>query len=277
MGEPEIPLTGGADSNVVRVGGTVRRDGRAWSSAVLDLLRHIERQGFEGAPRALGFDDQGRECLTYIEGDVGLGQGFIPDRQDRFDVRLPDYVWSDRALVELGKLLRSYHDAAASFAWNERNWRLEPREPVETICHNDLSPWNTVFRAGLPVAFIDWDAAAPGPRSWDLGFIAWRWVPFWRDDKCEAHGLPKGIREKARRFQLFLDAYGIEPEIEIMRAAIERVRQMQQHMRNLAASGSAWEMELERRGVLDEGALEVAWMEEHAGELVQRPVGRHSI
>ncbi|MBB3352624.1 hypothetical protein FHT70_002557 [Rhizobium sp. BK049] len=80
----------------------------------------------------------------------------------------------------------------------------------------------------------------------------------------------KGVREKARRFQLFLDAYGIEPEIEIMQAAIERVRQMQQHMRNLAASGSAWEMELERRGVLDEGALELAWMEEHARELVQR-------
>ncbi|WP_245294224.1 hypothetical protein [Rhizobium etli] len=55
-----------------------------------------------------------------------------------------------------------------------------------------------------------------------------------------------------------------------MRAAIERVRQMQQHMRNLAASGSAWKMELERRGVLDEGALEVVWMEEHARELVQR-------
>ncbi|MBB5577667.1 MULTISPECIES: aminoglycoside phosphotransferase family protein [Rhizobium] len=270
MSESEIPLTGGADSNVVRIGDTVRRRGRAWSSAVLNLLRHIEHQGFEGAPRAYGFDDQGRECLTYIEGEVGLGKGFIPDQYGRFDVRLPDYVWSDRALVHLGKLLRSYHDAAASFLWNDRNWRIEPREPVETICHNDLSPWNTVFQAGLPVAFIDWDAAAPGPRSWDLGFIAWRWVPFWRDGKCEAHGLPKGVREKARRFQLFLDAYGIEPDIEIMRAAIERVRQMQEHMRNLAASGSPWEMELERRGVLNEGALEIAWMEEHARELVQR-------
>ncbi|APO74675.1 hypothetical protein AM571_CH01860 [Rhizobium etli 8C-3] len=48
------------------------------------------------------------------------------------------------------------------------------------------------------------------------------------------------------------------------------VRQMQEHMRDLAASGSAWEMELDRRGVLDEGTLEVAWMEEHARELVQR-------
>jgi hypothetical protein len=27
---------------------------------------------------------------------------------------------------------------------------------------------------------------------------------------------------------------------------------------------------LERRGVLDEGALEIAWMKEHAAELVRR-------
>ncbi|MBY5551718.1 aminoglycoside phosphotransferase family protein [Rhizobium leguminosarum] len=273
MGEPEIPLIGGKDSNVVRIGETVRRGGRAWSPAVLDLLRHVERQGFDGSPRALGLDDQGREVLTYIEGEVGNGEGFLPDKGGRFDLRLPDYVWRDSVLERLGQLLRSYHDAAASFLWRDREWRLEARHPVETVCHNDLTPWNTVFQAGLPVAFIDWDAAAPGPRAWDLGFVAWRWVPFWRDEKCEAHGLQTGVREKARRFQLLLDAYGIEPEIGIMQAGIERVRQMQQHMRNLAAAGSAWETELASRGVLDEGMLEVAWMEEHAMDLIQRPGG----
>jgi Ser/Thr protein kinase RdoA (MazF antagonist) len=75
-------------------------------------------------------------------------------------------------LVRLGALIRQYHDAAASFPWRGREWRLEARQPVETVCHNDLTPWNTVFRAGLPLAFIDWDAAAPGPRISDLGFIA---------------------------------------------------------------------------------------------------------
>jgi hypothetical protein len=270
MAGPEILLKGGADSNVVRAGQTVRRGGRAWSPAVLDLLRHVEREGFDGSPRALGFDDQGREVLTYIEGEVGNGEGFIPYKGGRFDVQLPDYVWTDSVLARLGQLLRSHHDAAASFSWGDRQWRLETRHPVETICHNDLTPWNTVFQGGLPVAFIDWDVAAPGPRSWDLGFVAWRWVPFWRDEKCEAHGLPTGVRDKVRRFQLLLDAYGIAPEIGIMQAGIERVRQMQQHMRDLAATGSAWEVELERRGVLDEGALEIAWMKEHAAELVRR-------
>lgn len=271
MGEREIPLAGGADSDVVRLGETVRRGGRAWSPAVLDLLRHLEHQGFDGSPRALGFDEQGREVLTFIEGEVGKGDGFIADQDGRFDVRLPDYVWADSVLARLGQLLRSYHDAAADFVWIDREWRLEARHPVETICHNDLTPWNTIFRAGLPVAFIDWDAAAPGPRSWELGFVAWRWVPFWRDEKCKAHGLRTGVGDKARRFQLLLEAYGIAPEIEIMKAAIERVRQMEQHMHSLAATGSAWETELERRGILDEVALEITWMEEHATELVRQP------
>lgn len=269
MGKPETPLDGGADSTVVRVGQTVRRDGRAWSPAVLDLLQHVEREGFAGAPRALGFDDQGREVLTYIEGAVGRGVGFIPDQDGRFDGRLPDYVWRDEVLVHLGALIRAYHDAAATFPWAGRAWRLAARQPVETVCHNDLTPWNTVFRAGLPVAFIDWDTAAPGPRAWDLGFIAWRWVPFWRDAKCRAHGLPTGVAEKARRFRVLLDAYGFEPEVGVVHAGIERMRQFQEHMWKLVADGSEWEVELARRGVLDEGALEIAWVAEHAVALVE--------
>src|SRR5262245_35261518 len=77
MSEP-IPLDGGSHSVVVRVGSTVRRVRRPWSSSVIALLQHVEREGFAGAPRALGFDEQGREVLTYIEGQVGYGDDFIP-------------------------------------------------------------------------------------------------------------------------------------------------------------------------------------------------------
>jgi aminoglycoside phosphotransferase (APT) family kinase protein len=233
------------------------------------LLPHLEREGFGGAPRALGFDDRGREVLTYIEGDVGQGDHFVPCQGGRFDVRLPDYVWRDDVLVHLGRLIRAYHDAASTFPWAGSEWMFEPRQPVETVCHNELFPWNTVFRSGVPVAFIDWDTATPGPRAWDLGLVAWRWVPFARDEKCRALGLPTGIAVKARRFRLLLNAYGLERDIGIVRAGIERMRQLLGHMRTLAADGSAWEMELARRGVLDELACEMAWAEEHALALVQ--------
>lgn len=172
-------------------------------------------------------------------------------------------------LVRLGALLRTYHDTAATFPWTGREWCDEPREPVETICHNEPFPWNTVFRDGVPVALIDWDTAAPGPRAWDLGWAAWRWVPFFRDEKCRATGLPTGIADKARRLRLLLDAYGIERDLSIVHAGIERSREMLEHMSQAAARGSDWEIELRRRGVFDEAELEIAWVEEHQVALVQ--------
>ncbi len=171
--------------------------------------------------------------------------------------------------MHLGALIRAYHDAAATFQWGGREWCYEARQPVETICHNELFPQNTVFQAGVPVALIDWDTAAPGPRAWDLGAVAWRWVPFWRDEKCRAHGLPTGVADKARRFRSLLDAYGLEPDIGIVHTGIERLTQFLGHQRQSAADGSAWEVELTRRGALDEKALEIAWMEENAIALVE--------
>lgn len=170
MDESETVLVGGSHSVVVRIGQTVRRvsRSRAVSSSILDLLRHVEREGFTGAPRALGFDDQGREVLTYLEGEVAVQQR--PGEPGGGG--LPEFVWQDDVLVHLGALLRAYHDAAATFPWDGREWLLDTQQPVETVCHHELFPWNTVFRAGVPVGFIDWDTAAPGPRAWDLGLMA---------------------------------------------------------------------------------------------------------
>jgi aminoglycoside phosphotransferase (APT) family kinase protein len=130
-------------------------------------------------------------------------------------------------------------------------------------------PSNTVFRDGLPVALIDWDTAAPGPRAWELGWVAWRWVPFARDEKCRAIGIPTGVADKARRFRLLLDAYGVERDLDIVQQGIARARQMLGHQLEFGGRGSAWEIELARRGIFDEAELEIAWVEEHALALVE--------
>ena len=48
----------------------------------------------------------------------------------------------------------------------------------EVVCHNDLSPKNTVYSedGSRAIAFIDWDIAAPGPRIHDLAFICWQYA-----------------------------------------------------------------------------------------------------
>lgn len=99
----ESPLHGGNISQVVRVGTTVRRHQGPWSVAVHGLLRHLEVQGFDGAPRFLGIDEQGREILSFIQGDVG-------------NYPLQPSMWSDTALCRAGVLLRSMHDATVGYA-----------------------------------------------------------------------------------------------------------------------------------------------------------------
>jgi hypothetical protein len=76
-------------------------------------------------------------------------------------------------------------------------------------------------RAGL--------AQSPGPRAWDLGLAAWRRVRFARDEKCQAIGLRPGVAERARRFRLLLGAYGVEPDIGIVLAGIERMQNFLDH------------------------------------------------
>lgn len=78
-------------TEVYRVGNTVRRSAGLWTPSVHALLRHLEAAGFDGSPRVIGsgFDTQGREVLSYIEGE------FVHPR-----------AWSDEGMTELGRLLR---------------------------------------------------------------------------------------------------------------------------------------------------------------------------
>ena len=87
----EEPLAGGNLSTVVRVGDTVRRTPGPWTPAVHSLLNHLEAGGFDAAPRALGFDEQGREVLSFVEGET-------------------PGVWTADGLAEAGRLIRRYHD-----------------------------------------------------------------------------------------------------------------------------------------------------------------------
>lgn len=66
----EKRLDGGNTGAAVRVGRTVRRSAGPWTPAVHALLLHLARNGFPGSPRPLGIDSQGREILTFLEGET---------------------------------------------------------------------------------------------------------------------------------------------------------------------------------------------------------------
>jgi phosphotransferase family enzyme len=180
-GEPERLLPGGFVNAVVRVGDTVRRPA-ATDSFVGELLRHLERCGWPGAPRYLGIDERGREAFTFIEGHVA------------WEPAQPADTGSEESLIAVSRLVRQFHDLTAGTALAGGH---------EVVCHNDLSPKNTVYRdvgRGLrPVAFIDWDLAAPGARVHDVAHVCWQYVDL---------GPKVGdIAEAARMVRLIADVY----------------------------------------------------------------------
>ena len=175
----ETPLLGGRTTpGLVRVADTVRRPPTRNASFVRELLRHLEVVGFDGAPRALGCDEQGREVLSWIPGDVPY------DLSPGHD---------DHKLRTAARLIRAYHDASTEYVAGRG----------EVVCHNDLSPCNFVFRDGAPVAIIDFDAAGPGLRAHDLGYAAWLWL--------DIGNMAVSATEQGRRLGVFVDAY--RPEV----------------------------------------------------------------
>jgi hypothetical protein len=206
--EPEILLQGGEINDVVRVGDTVRRAWRPSTPTIHALLDHVRTAGFTEAPEPLGRDDQGREILRYIEGEVISGARSVPD-----------FVWSDATLIEVARLLRRLHEATATFEPPEGArwwWPVNERPGRRVICHNDVAPWNVVFRDEKPVGLIDWDLAAPGPASSDIARALWFFVPLTAETNPAASGLQMSIEERARRIRVFCDAYGVEDRSEVL-------------------------------------------------------------
>ena len=178
----EIELTGGrTTAGVVRIGDTVHRPISARSSFVHAILRHLEAKGFHGAPRFLGFDDKGREVLTFLPGEVPSDLG----------------AFSDDQIAAAAELLRSLHDATTE---------CELRASNEVVCHGDPSPCNCVFVDGVPSGFIDFDAAHPGARDDDVGYAAWLWLDMGNNELA-----PEG---QGQRLSAFLAAYEFSVERE---------------------------------------------------------------
>lgn len=190
-GGPEFPLSGGRTTiGVVKVGNTVRRPGTPNSDFVRLVLRHLEAVDFDGSPRYLGADEKGRDIFSYLPGDVPADLG--------------DY--DEAALEDAARLIRRYHDATTSFVH---------KDSADVVCHNDLSPCNTVFRDGRPFAFIDFDSASPGTRAHDLGYAAWLWL--------NIGDTGRSAEEQRYRLRVFLAAYGSTPnEADVINAMLNR-------------------------------------------------------
>jgi hypothetical protein len=187
----EEVLSGGNTTPVVRIGDTVHRAAGPWTPSVHGLLRTLRDAGLTQVPEPLGHDEQGREVLSYLPGTVG-------------NYPLPSWIWSETILQEAGSLLRRVHDASAPLASVVATWQLPDHQPPEVICLNDAAPYNMVFNGGHITGLIDLDMASPGPRIWDLAYLAYRLVPLGEyADDCAPDG-----HDRVRRLDELIRAYG---------------------------------------------------------------------
>src|SRR5687768_11509004 len=235
---------------VTRVGDTVRRPLRPTSTAIHAMLAHLERAGFDGAPRFLGVDEHGRETLSYIPGDA-----VVPP--------YPAWALTDEALVSVAELLRRYHDAVASFDSRGLSWPppMPERFRGAIVTHNDPNLDNVIFRDGRAVALIDFDLAGPGSRIWDVACAARLWAPL----RPDIHISDTRRGRTFERFRLFVDSYGMNDSDRLKVAeGVEQNYMWFYHLiKSNAASGHAAFAELWTFKTMPRAQLTIQWHAEN--------------
>lgn len=252
-----------------RVGDTVRRVAGSSGRVVRDLLLHLEAVGFDGAPRHLGTDEQSREVLSFIDGDVPLPP-------------YPAWAMTDRAIEDLGALVRRLHEATASFRpAPDVDWATDWADPTgcvghaaATICHNDLFPENVVFRDGRVVALIDFAMAAPGRPLWDLAIAAEMWGPLGDPARRDQH--PPDL-DGIQRLGVLVRGYGLEPSRaeELVDVLVEeRAHSIANIRAEVAAGNESWIRNWAGAGGDERAAADDAWIAASRAALIRAAAGR---
>lgn len=182
----------------MRIDDTVHRPTGPWTPAVHALLDYLATR-VPGVPRVLGCDERRREVLSYLPGRVVDIHGETP---------------SIGQVVSVARWTRAFHDAVAGFA-HPGPWRLFPVADPCLIGHNDIAPYNVCFEADEVVGVFDWDLAGPTTPLLELAFMAWNFVPLWRDT---------GAGAAAERLRAIASAYGGLDARQILHAVPQRIQ-----------------------------------------------------
>lgn len=197
MGERRLEGGIANAGQIFRDGPHVLRPSKPNSDSIHAFLRAVRSAGFEGAPSPVGIDEDGRERLEFIDGDVPV-------------VPYPDWSQSDTALASTARLLRGLHDAARMIDASDLTWDRSLADPVggTLVCHNDVELSNVVFRNGIAVALLDFEFAAPGRPTYDLAHLARLCVPI--EDDFDLARLAWRPADRPARLRIVADAYRLD-------------------------------------------------------------------
>jgi hypothetical protein len=267
---PEEPLLGGdVTEGVVRIGGTVRRPRGPGAPLVEAMLRFLESVGFDGAPRFIGVDRQGRQALSFVPGEVA-GRPW------------PAWLADGDRIASVARLVRRFDDAMQPFGIpaelvadaldDPPGMPASIAGPPTFVGHMDITPENVVFVGGRARALIDFDLARPTDRASEVANLLLWWAPL----------MPAIDRERAvrdvdvcARAALLVDEYGLGHDdrdrmVPLLRNAAERTWHS---MRNRALHlGGGWRRMWDE-GVGDRILRRQTWLADHEAELRRAIVG----
>jgi len=235
----ETALQGGFVNVVVRRGDEVLRTPGERAGFVQEVLTELE--AWDGAPRFLGMDADGRERLSFIDGYVAWETPWKPA------------VTSPEALRSVGRLVREFHDltAGTTLAGDQ-----------EVVCHNDLSPKNTVYTADgtRATAFIDWDLAAPGPRINDIAFSCWQYAEL------------GDVARVVPQWRALLEGYGPADATALIPAILQWQSRAADGIDTAAQAGNPAMQHLQHLGVPEDIRRKHTWIHANAAELQEAAV-----
>lgn len=256
MSDPGTALTGGLVNRVARVGDTVRRPAGPWTPAVQALLAHLERRGFP-APRPLGTDAQGREVVSFVEGQPSTWPWPAP-------------LLEEEGVRAVGALVRRFHEAVADFRpAGAQRWQRGARAvlPGELVCHGDLNPSNILWEGGRPVALIDWESAYPGWALSDLAMLAWTACPLLGDEPLAAMGF-RAPPSRRGRLRALLAGYGGEVEPLTVLTEVHRLQlEGEALIATLGGAGVEPWRTYGEKGLAERTRAGREWLTAHRGEL----------
>lgn len=251
IGNEGRPLMGGNMNTPILKDHEVYKDVSCATPSIHKLLKHLGSKGIQWVPKSRVDLNEGKHILSYIE-------GVVPHD-------MPQWIWSEAILLDIGMKMREWHDATLDFEGGGLQWNYDSGEPYEVICHNDFAPYNCVFNDKVCVGLIDFDVCSPGTRLWDLAYMAYRYVPLCPTDNIDRYKECSPFTKEAMlvRLKALIRAYGGDT-MALNYDVNEVIEKVQERLRALAIWSEAYARETHRDDILGHARmyeLHAGWLE----------------